>query len=81
MLELFWPSLLIEVDMPLYEYVCEKCQKEDEVFQSVNEPHPICCNQSMKRLIGGTFIRKGAGIYSVDVEPSNGDMGNWGPSE
>jgi putative FmdB family regulatory protein len=63
--------------MPLYEYVCEKCDKQDEVFQGVNDPHPICCEQSMKRQIGGTFIRKGAGIYSVDVEPSTGPLGDW----
>jgi putative FmdB family regulatory protein len=53
--------------MPIYEYVCEKCGKEKEVFQKVNDTAPVCCDQEMKRLmslagfklVGGNWYKDG----------------------
>ena len=60
--------------MPLYEYKCEKCEKEEEVFAGVNDPPPEHCGNPMKRLISSFFIRKGGGLYSVD----NPEPKPWG---
>ncbi|MEM7146311.1 MAG: FmdB family zinc ribbon protein [Verrucomicrobiota bacterium] len=59
--------------MPNYDYVCETCGKEFEVFQSMNDPRlEDCleegCNGKMKRLIGtgAGVIFKGSGFYETD---------------
>jgi len=68
-----------ECVMPTYEYVCEKCGHQFEVFQSiVDPPLKLCpkglCGQKkwgkgrVKRMIGSGagVIFKGSGFYATD---------------
>lgn len=56
--------------MPIYEYVCEKCGKLNEVLQKVNDPAPEKCDGcgetgKMSRIVSRTsFQLKGGGWYS-----------------
>ena len=59
--------------MPNYDYVCEKCEKEFEVFQSMKDDRlEACldegCDGRMKRKIGtgAGLIFKGSGFYETD---------------
>ncbi len=65
--------------MPTYEYICEKCGKGFEVFQSMKDPHLTVCPKDkcpnekwgkgkVKRAIGGGagLIFKGSGFYITD---------------
>ena len=65
--------------MPTYEYVCEKCQHQFELFQSITEPPLTVCPKEkcaqdrwgkgrVKRLIGAGagLIFKGSGFYITD---------------
>lgn len=62
--------------MPIYEYACEKCQREFEVEQRITEDPlktcPHCRSRKVKRLISQTsFVLKGGGWYS-DLYSSKG---------
>jgi len=58
--------------MPTYEYQCESCGHEFELFQSITARSlrkcPKCGRASLKRLIGtgGGVIFKGSGFYQTD---------------
>jgi putative FmdB family regulatory protein len=57
--------------MPTYEYECQKCGHQFEVFQSIKEaPKKTCpeCKGRVKRLLGtgAGIIFKGSGFYSTD---------------
>lgn len=59
--------------MPTYEYVCEKCGKTFEKFQSMNDPRLTeCifegCGGAVRRKIGrgAGIIFKGGGFYETD---------------
>jgi len=59
--------------MPNYDYVCETCEHEFEVFQSMNDPKLTDCPKekclgSVRRLLGtgGGVIFKGSGFYQTD---------------
>jgi len=57
--------------MPNYDYKCEGCGYQFEIFQKmVEEPLTICpkCGEEIRRIItGGTgIIFKGAGFYCND---------------
>jgi len=53
--------------MPIYEYECEICGKEQEIFQKIDDEPPECCNIKMKRRISiSSFILKGVGWYKTD---------------
>jgi len=64
--------------MPNYDYLCNRCEKTFEIFQSMTAPRlEICpdesCGGSVKRLLGrgAGFIFKGAGFYSTDYRSSS----------
>ena len=70
------PSLII---MPTYEYICKKCGREFEVFQSISaRPLQVCPKEScprrpwgrgrVKRKIsaGAGLLFKGSGFYITD---------------
>lgn len=65
--------------MPTYEYICEECNEEKTVFQGMSDPNPECHDKPMKRLISGApHIRKGGGLYSVDLDGSSTKpLGDW----
>jgi putative FmdB family regulatory protein len=59
--------------MPTYDYVCEKCGHEFEVFQSMKDPRLTKCPQKpcrgkVERKIGAGagLVFKGSGFYITD---------------
>lgn len=72
--------------MPTYEYVCDKCGKEFEVFQSMkDDPLKVCtCGKKgkVRRLIGGGagLIFKGSGFYITDYKKSSSSSSSSGKS-
>ena len=58
--------------MPTYEYKCQACEHEFELFQSIKAPSvrkcPECGKLKVKRLIGigAGVIFKGSGVYQTD---------------
>jgi putative FmdB family regulatory protein len=58
--------------MPTYDYRCEACGHELEVFQNISEAPkrkcPACKKSKLKRKIGGGagFLFKGSGFYLTD---------------
>jgi len=58
--------------MPTYDYVCDACGHEFELFQSISEPVkrkcPKCGRQKLRRLIGAgaAVMFKGSGFYQTD---------------
>jgi putative FmdB family regulatory protein len=58
--------------MPTYEYRCEACGHELEIFQNISEAPkkkcPKCKKSRLKRKIGGGagFLFKGSGFYLTD---------------
>lgn len=63
--------------MPTYDYVCEACGHELEVFQSITESVkrkcPACGKLRLKRQIGGGagILFKGSGFYQTDYRSSS----------
>lgn len=59
--------------MPNYDYVCDSCNKEFEIYQSMKDPHLTkcideSCSGTLKRKlgIGAGFVFKGSGFYITD---------------
>ena len=56
--------------MPIYEYKCEKCNEEFELFRSItDQATPSCkfCNGPVRKLISrSSFHLKGTGWYVTD---------------
>jgi putative FmdB family regulatory protein len=58
--------------MPTYEYVCDACDHQFELFQSIKaEPErkcPECGRRKLRRLIGpgAAIVFKGSGFYATD---------------
>ncbi|MFL5318015.1 MAG: FmdB family zinc ribbon protein [Myxococcaceae bacterium] len=71
--------------MPIYEYVCEKCGKLNEVIQKVTDPAPEKCDGcgtagKLTRIVSRTsFQLKGGGWYS-DLYSSTKKGGGSGES-
>ena len=66
--------------MPIYEFECEECKRIEESPQKIDDPAPECHHKPMKRLISGApSIRKGAGLYSLDIgsSSSSDNLGDW----
>lgn len=63
--------------MPTYEYECDKCKKNFDLFQNMkDEPIKKCpkCGGRVHRLIGGGsgIIFKGTGFYETDYKKKKG---------
>ena len=58
--------------MPTYDYVCDACGHQFELFQSmtdsVKRTCPKCKKRKLRRLIGtgGAIMFKGSGFYQTD---------------
>ncbi len=58
--------------MPTYDYVCEACNHEFELFQSIKDSPkrkcPECGRLRLRRLIGpgAAIVFKGSGFYQTD---------------
>lgn len=68
--------------MPTYEYVCESCGHDMEVFQRMSEDPlqqcPSCETPALKRKIGlgAGIIFKGGGFYETDFKDRKGKSGS-----
>jgi putative FmdB family regulatory protein len=61
--------------MPIYEYRCQSCENEIEVFvRSKNEPEscPTCEGQLARKISRAGVIFKGSGFYVNDSRGSSG---------
>ncbi|ULQ59864.1 FmdB family transcriptional regulator [Brucepastera parasyntrophica] len=61
--------------MPTYEYACDSCNNNFEVFQKMSdEPVKVCpkCGENVRRVLsGGIGISfKGSGFYVNDSRPA-----------
>ena len=58
--------------MPTYDYECDACGAEMEIFQGINEPKkkkcPECGKNKLNRLFGtgAAIVFKGSGFYQTD---------------
>ncbi len=58
--------------MPTYDYVCEACDHEFELFQRITEDPikkcPECSKSKLRRLFGtgAAVVFKGSGFYQTD---------------
>jgi len=58
--------------MPTYDYVCDACNHDFELFQSITAPVkrkcPRCGKHKLRRLIGpgAAIMFKGSGFYTTD---------------
>jgi putative FmdB family regulatory protein len=58
--------------MPTYDYQCDACQHEFELFQSINDSAkrkcPECGRMKLRRLFGtgAAIMFKGSGFYQTD---------------
>jgi putative FmdB family regulatory protein len=58
--------------MPTYDYVCDACGHEFELFQPITEPVkktcPECKKRKLRRLFGtgAAIVFKGSGFYQTD---------------
>ena len=58
--------------MPHYDYLCDACGHEFELYQSITAPTkrkcPACGRQKLRRLIGpgAAIMFKGSGFYQTD---------------
>ena len=63
--------------MPTYDYVCDACEHQFELFQSITESPkkkcPECGKMKLRRLIGpgAAVIFKGSGFYQTDYRSSS----------
>jgi putative FmdB family regulatory protein len=64
--------------MPHYDYVCESCEKQFEVFQSMNDKRLTKCPEKgckgkVRRLLGtgAGLVFKGSGFYITDYRSEN----------
>ena len=64
--------------MPTYDYQCQACGHEWELFQSMNDSPvkscPACKKRKAKRLLGlgAGIIFKGTGFYETDYKAKKG---------
>ncbi len=59
--------------MPIYEYRCSDCGREQEVLQKVSEPPlticPACGKPGLQKLLSAAgFQLKGSGWYATDFK-------------
>lgn len=58
--------------MPTYDYICDKCSHEFEVYESIKaDPQtvcPVCHDLTLRRKIGAgaAILFKGSGFYQTD---------------
>ncbi len=73
--------------MPTYDYVCNACEHEFELFQSIKSGPkrkcPECGRLKLRRLIGpgAAIVFKGSGFYVTDSRQNNSTPGETGEPE
>ena len=65
--------------MPTYEYHCNSCQQDIEIFQSMKDDRLTTCprcqesGQFQRKISGGAgIIFKGSGFYETDYKKKSG---------
>ena len=55
--------------MPIFDFECPNCDYEEETIQRISDPEPVCPKDGtkMKKVIKKVNMRKGAGLFSVDM--------------
>lgn len=60
--------------MPYYEYRCDECDKDFEVFQSMSDDPliecPTCSFKVRRVFSANSIIFKGSGFYVTDSKPA-----------
>lgn len=73
--------------MPTYDYECDACGHEFELFQSISEPVkkkcPECKKSKLRRLFGtgGAIVFKGSGFYQTDYRSDSYKKGEKAAKE
>lgn len=73
--------------MPTYDYRCEACRHELEIFQPITEAPkrkcPACGKSKLKRIIGrgAGIIFKGSGFYQTDYRSASYRKGQQAESK
>src|ERR1051325_487875 len=73
--------------MPTYDYVCDACNHEFELFQSITEEKkkkcPKCGKNKLRRLFGtgAAILFKGSGFYQTDYRSESYKSGEKKESE
>ena len=73
--------------MPTYDYECDGCGHEFELFQGINDPVkrkcPECKKQKLRRLFGtgGAIVFKGSGFYETDYRSDSYKKGEKAAKE
>jgi len=66
--------------MPIYEYICQSCQKRFEKIQKVSDPQcKKCpsCGSRLKKLVSSPAIQfKGQGFYINDYAKKDASVGD-----
>jgi len=61
--------------MPIYEYICEECERvEERLIMSERDLSVKCslCGREMKKIMSTFgFILKGSGFYATDYKKSD----------
>lgn len=76
---------LLEVSMPIYEYLCNSCGAEKEHLQKISDaPIAVCpaCGSSdyVKRISAAGFQLKGSGWYVTDFKNSKSQQAEAKPA-
>ena len=73
--------------MPTYDYECEACGHEMELFQGINDPVqkkcPECGKSKLRRLFGtgAAIVFKGSGFYQTDYRSESYKKGEKAATE
>lgn len=73
--------------MPTYDYECDACGHEMEVFQGINDEVlkkcPECNKKKLRRLFGtgGAIVFKGTGFYQTDYRSESYKKGEKAAKE
>jgi putative FmdB family regulatory protein len=67
--------------MPTYEYRCETCKHQFEVFAGINDPDPETCEEcgatALKKVLFPVAVHyKGSGFYSTDYSGKKSSGGS-----
>jgi putative FmdB family regulatory protein len=72
--------------MPTYEYRCESCSHQVEVFARMSDPPPVACEECgaselVKVLFPAAIHYKGSGFYATDYAGKGKDPAASGSTE
>ena len=73
--------------MPTYDYECDACGHEFELFQGINDPVkkkcPECSKLKLRRLFGtgAAIVFKGSGFYETDYRSESYKKGEKAAKE